>query len=157
MFAFLFGQSFHPTVAHPVLTLAPRLLFRLFQLTFPASVLLLLTFLFELTALEPDRRSLVYRSELAKVYFSVIYWYVCSMSFANWLQSLRKFINKVSKQQERLKSGTGSKGGGAGSQGYVNVGGKTQISKAKKEQILRFTFTRFSLTEALEVFMNQFD
>jgi hypothetical protein len=46
---------------------------------------MLLSFLFELTAEQPDIRSLIYRSELAKVYFSVIYWYVLSLTFSNWL------------------------------------------------------------------------
>jgi hypothetical protein len=55
MFSVLFSQSFHPTL--PALTVAPQLLKHLFVLTFPASVLMLLTFLFELTAEEPDMRS----------------------------------------------------------------------------------------------------
>ena len=83
MFAVLFGQSFQPTL--PALTVAPELLKTLFILTMPASVMLLLTFLFELTAEEPDVRSLIYRSELTKVYFSVIFWYVLSLTYANWL------------------------------------------------------------------------
>ena len=72
IFSTLFGQSFHPTLK--VLGVAPELLKTLYNLTVPASVMLLLNFLFELTATEPDVRSLIYRSELAKVYFSVIYW-----------------------------------------------------------------------------------
>jgi hypothetical protein len=83
LFAGLFGQSFQPTLQS--LTVAPELLKSLFLMTLPASVLLLLNFLFELTAEEPDVRSLVYRSELTKVYFSVIFWYVLSLTYANWL------------------------------------------------------------------------
>lgn len=83
LFAGLFGQSFQPTLQ--TLTVAPELLKSLFLMTLPASVLLLLNFLFELTAEEPDVRSLVYRSELTKVYFSVIFWYVLSLTYANWL------------------------------------------------------------------------
>jgi hypothetical protein len=83
MFSVLFAQSFHPTL--PALTVAPDLLKSLFILTFPASLLMLVTFLFELTAEEPDVRSQIYRSEIAKVYFSVIYWYGFALTFANWL------------------------------------------------------------------------
>jgi hypothetical protein len=66
---------------------------------------MLTSFLFELTAEEPDMRSLIYRTELAKVFFSVLYWYLMTMTFSNWLQSLKKFIVSVGKQQERLKAG----------------------------------------------------
>ena len=83
MFSVLFSQSFHPTL--PALNVAPQLLKHLFLLTFSAAVLMLLTFLFELTAEEPDMRSKIYRCELAKVYFSVIYWYILALTFANWL------------------------------------------------------------------------
>ena len=108
--------------------------------------MLLLNFLFELTAEEPDIRSLIYRSELTKVYFSVIFWYVLSLTFANWLQSLRKFIVKVSKTQEKLRAGQKPK--------YTNVGGRARLSQSKKDQIIRFTWTRFTLNDALELILN---
>jgi len=123
LFSALFGQSFHPTVK--ALTVAPELLKALFNLTMPASVLLLLNFLFELTSEEPDVRSLIYRSELAKVYFSVIYWYVLAMIFSNWLQSLRKFIVKVSKTQEKLRAGQKPQ--------YQTVNGRAKLSQSKKD------------------------
>jgi hypothetical protein len=66
-------------------------------------MLMLLSFLFELTAETPDMRSLIYRTELAKVYFTVLYFYFVALVLANWLQSLRSFVCKVNKSQDRLK------------------------------------------------------
>jgi hypothetical protein len=69
----------------------------MFLLSVPMCIMMLLTFLFELTAEEPDMRSIIYRTELAKVFFSVLYWFLLSMVFSNWLQSLKKFIGSVRK------------------------------------------------------------
>ena len=53
---------------------------------------MLFTFLYELTAETPDMRATLYRTELIKVFFTVLHFYILSMIFSNWLQTLRKFI-----------------------------------------------------------------
>jgi hypothetical protein len=83
LFALLFGQSFSPS--HPVITNHPSLLFRLFFFTMPACILMLLTFLLELTSETPDVRSQLYRTELAKIFFTVCHFYLLSMIYSNWL------------------------------------------------------------------------
>ena len=67
-------------------------------------MLMLVTFLFELTAETPDLRASIYKTELTKVFFSVLYFYLLAMIFSNWLQSLKKFIYVVQKSQDRLKN-----------------------------------------------------
>ena len=135
LFACLFGQSFHPS--HEALTLQPSLLSDLFHLTIPASLVMVLAFLYELTAARADARANLYRTELTKVFFSILHLYLLAMCFSNWLQSLRKFLVKVTKQQDRLKAHK------------MNA-----VAKAKRE---RFTFTRFTLSDALSIATNQFD
>ena len=103
LLSLLFGWSFVPPFKQ--LLIAPELLLYMFLLSVPMCIMMLLTFLFELTAEEPDMRSIIYRTELAKVFFSVLYWFLLSMVFSNWLQSLKKFIGSVGKQQEKLKAG----------------------------------------------------
>jgi hypothetical protein len=83
LFACLFGQSFHPS--HEALTLQPSLLSDLFHLTIPASLVMVLAFLYELTAARADARSNLYRTELAKVFFSILHLYLLAMCFSNWL------------------------------------------------------------------------
>lgn len=63
---------------------------------------MLLTFLLELTAETPDVRAQLYKTELSKVFFTVCHFYLLSMIFSNWLQSLRNFIKQVQKSQEKL-------------------------------------------------------
>jgi hypothetical protein len=46
---------------------------------------MLISFLFELTAEAPDARGSIYRTELAKVFTSILFYYMTSMVFANWL------------------------------------------------------------------------
>jgi hypothetical protein len=55
----------------------------------------------------------------------------------------------VSKTQEKLRAGQKPK--------YTNVGGRARLSQNKKDQIMRFTWTRFTLGDALELILNQFD
>jgi hypothetical protein len=117
----------------------------MFLLSIPVCMTMLLAFLFELTAEEPDMRSLIYRTELAKVFFSVLYWFLLTMIFSNWLQTLKKFIGTVRKQQEKLK---------AGQRQVIYGGDKPGITKAKKDQINRFTLTKFTLSDAYELFLN---
>jgi hypothetical protein len=51
----------------------------------PACALMLLTFLLELTAESPDVRAQLYKTELAKVFFTVCHFYLLSMIYSNWL------------------------------------------------------------------------
>ena len=83
LLSLLFGWSFVPPFQQ--LLIAPELLLYMFLLSVPMCIMMLLTFLFELTAEEPDMRNIIYRTELAKVFFSVLYWFLLSMVFSNWL------------------------------------------------------------------------
>lgn len=83
LFALLFGQSFQPS--HEAITISPSLLADLFHLTMPVSVMMLIAFLYELTGANADARASVYKTELMKVFFSVIHLYFLSMAFANWI------------------------------------------------------------------------
>ena len=119
-----------------------------FILTMPACVIMLLTFLFELTSESHDMRSIIYKTELTKVFFSVLHFYLLSMIFANWIKTLRKFIVGVFRSQEKLKSNAPANIAGAG---------KIALPRQKKDQIQRFTLTRFTLSDAFDLFTNQFD
>ena len=66
-------------------------------MTMPVSIVMLLAFLYELTAENADARASVYKTELTKVFFSVLHLYFITMAFTNWIQSLKKFILKVSR------------------------------------------------------------
>ena len=95
LLSLLFGWSFVPPF--PQILIAPEFLLYMFMASIPMCICMLMSFLFELTAEEPDMRSVIYRTELAKVFFSVLYWYLMTMTFSNWLQSLKKFIVTVGK------------------------------------------------------------
>ena len=106
-------------------------------MTVPACCLMLVTFLYELTAVAPDMRSAIYKTELTKVFFSVLHFYLCSMIFANWLQSLRKFVINVNKHQQRLAKN------------------KTPVlPKVKKDFISKFTLSRFTLIDVIDLAFN---
>ena len=66
-----------------------------FYLSFPTSILMFFTFLLELTYEAGDKRSKIYKTELTKVFFSIVIFYLIAILFSNWIQSLRKFIVKV--------------------------------------------------------------
>jgi hypothetical protein len=84
LFAVLFGQSFSPS--HSVITAAPKeILGALFYFSIPVGSSMLMCFLFELTAETPDVRASLYKTELAKVFFTILHFYLLSMIFSNWL------------------------------------------------------------------------
>jgi hypothetical protein len=136
LFALLFGQSFRPS--HPVLTLSPSLYTALFHFTFPVGLFSVAAFLFELTAANANVRAALYRTELLKVFFSSLHLYLTALAFSNWLQSLRAFVLSVARSQDRLKQ--------AATNSLSSTAlAKAQLAKPKKDQIERFTLTRFTL------------
>ena len=58
----------------------------------------------------------------------------------------------MTRTQEKLRAGQKPP-----PQKYTSVGGRARLSQSKKDQILRFTWTRFTLSDALELLFNQFD
>lgn len=81
-----------------------------YNMTIPACVLMILTFLFELTYEKPETRSKIYKAELTKVFFTIVLFYFMTMIMANWLLSLKKFLayneSKLAKKriQEQQKA-----------------------------------------------------
>lgn len=73
---------------------------------------MLCCFLYELTYESPQRRSKIYKTELAKVFFSIVHFYIVAMILSNWLQTLRKFIiiqHRQYSKYEQLKKNPDAK------------------------------------------------
>jgi len=118
---------------------------------------MLFTFLYELTAETPDMRATLYRTELIKVFFTVLHFYILSMIFSNWLQTLRKFIIGIFKLQERLRNKTTINTALIKQPVISESSGKATLSLDKKKQLKRFTLSKFTLSDTYDLFLNQFD
>jgi hypothetical protein len=68
--------------------------------------MMLIVFLYELTFEAAEKRAKIYKNELSKVFFTIILFYFISMIFANWIQSLKSYIEdaKIKKEKLRLKA-----------------------------------------------------
>lgn len=75
-------------------------------MTIPASVLMLMVFLFELTYERPEVRQKIYKAELTKVFFTIVLFQLMTMIMANWLLSLKKYMiytEKLKRKRQQLE------------------------------------------------------
>ncbi|CDW75090.1 UNKNOWN [Stylonychia lemnae] len=156
LFSALYSQSIYPT--HQKILLAPQILEDLFLMTIPSCFMMLFCFLYELTYEPAGKRTRIYKTELTKVFFTILYFFLIAMIFANWLQSLRKFIKLTQRklllqdQQARFRHEELNR--------RINHEREEQVlaaGKQKKRILRKFTLTDFSLNEIIDLFLNQFD
>lgn len=72
-------------------------------MTIPASVMMLMVFLLELTYEKPEIRQKIYKAELTKVFFTIVLFQFLTMIMANWLLSLKKYLVYTEKKALKKK------------------------------------------------------
>jgi hypothetical protein len=83
MISFVYAQSFQPTFN--VIKETPGLLIMIFKLTLPCNMLMLFTFMIELSFYDQHQRAMIFRTELAKVFFTNVSAYFIAVIFSNWM------------------------------------------------------------------------
>jgi len=100
LFTILFAQSFQPTVEE--LTVNTHYYLKLFNVTLPASFLMFTCFLYELTFESPQQRILIFESEIIKVFFTIVIFYLLTFLVAWWIDDLRSFLKQELRRKEDL-------------------------------------------------------
>lgn len=58
------------------------------MLTVPVNLLMLTTYLYELTFYDTHQRSSIFKTQLTKVFVTGLSVYICALIYSHWLQSL---------------------------------------------------------------------
>ena len=82
--SFIYSQTLRPTIQ--TLKQNPQLLITLFQLLLPINILMMFTFLYELTVYDQEHRTQIFRSALSKVFFTTLALYFIAIIFSHWIQ-----------------------------------------------------------------------
>ena len=80
----MFAQSFKPSI--PVFREHPEMLYTVFCLLTPSTILMLFCALYELTTFDHQRREQLFHPHLSKVFFSAMASFFTCIVFAHWLQ-----------------------------------------------------------------------
>ena len=97
--SFVSGQIFNPSIEY--FKSNPQLLSFIFKFTLVISFNLFLSFVAELTTLGPVKRFKVFRSELTKVFWTIILVYFESFCFTQWMYTLAAQVKES--ERDRIK------------------------------------------------------
>lgn len=81
--SFVYSQTLSPSFQS--VKESPALLATLFRLILPTNVLMLFTFLYELTVYDQRQRAQIFQSHLAKVFFTINALYFLAIVFSHWV------------------------------------------------------------------------
>lgn len=90
--SFVYAQTLSPSFQ--AIKEHPALLATIFRLILPINVLMLFTFLFELTIYDQHQRGVIFKSHLAKVFFTIVSLYFLAIIFSHWVQQIIEFSQK---------------------------------------------------------------
>ena len=82
--SFVYAQTLAPSFE--TVKENPAVLSTLFKLLIPSNLLMLATFLFELTVYDQHQRQAIFESHLAKVFFTINALYFLAIIFSHWVQ-----------------------------------------------------------------------
>lgn len=88
----VYSQTLCPTIG--LLKESPRLLTTLFSLTIPLNLLMLVTYLFELTFYDQHQRASIFKTQLTKVFVSNVTVYLGAIIYSQWIQNLVDYTQK---------------------------------------------------------------
>lgn len=74
----------------------------MFKLTIPMNGLMLVTFLYELTFYDQKIRKVIFKTQLAKVFMTILSCYFMSIIYSSYFQSLSEYIVKHRKQHAKF-------------------------------------------------------
>jgi hypothetical protein len=86
LLSLIYSQAICPSIE--IFTAYPRLLYTLFTLTIPVNILMLTTYLFELTFYDQHQRAVIFKSQLTRVFVTNISVYIFAIVYSHWIQSL---------------------------------------------------------------------
>lgn len=93
---FVYAETIKPSI--PFITEHPAIIVTIFKWTIPLSICMLGSFLIELTFYNHHQRSKVFKTELTKVFSTVVSVYLIAIIYSNWIQSLASYTQKTKQQ-----------------------------------------------------------
>lgn len=90
--SFVYSQTLSPSFQ--AVKESPAVLSTFFRLILPTNILMLFTFLFELTVYDQRQRAQIFQSHLAKVFFTITALYFLAIIFSHWVQQLIEYSQK---------------------------------------------------------------
>ena len=100
--SFVFAQVLNPSFE--IIRENPHLLGTVFNLTLWCCGLLIFCFLYELQFYELHLRATIFKTELNKVFFTVLATYLVAIIYSSWMQSLVEYSQKTQRQWQKYHS-----------------------------------------------------
>ena len=100
--AFVFSEALRPQ--SKVVGDQPGVLAIVYNLSFPSNIALFVTFLFELTFYEEEQRNSIFKTQLAKVFFTSTIYFLLGVVFSHWLQQLSEHAAKTEQDEKDFAS-----------------------------------------------------
>ena len=101
LISFVFAQSLKPSFE--TIREKPMILSKIFKLTPVLHILMLVSFLYELSLYNQHERSQIFKTQLTKVFLTATSFYFVSIIISSWIQTISSYVQKQEKVNQKYR------------------------------------------------------